>query len=275
MTPRVGPIAAQRARNALLAEQAAQIVARDVLAHATPSGRAAIESAGSADNPLPVVLLPANSRGTVALPAASRDAFLQRLRPVIAQAFTEAVRDNTAPMSLAEVAARDDARGPDPTSASSGTAAMRTAILGASCATCRGECCTAGGTHAFLREDTVRRVRAQYAEDARPLTTRALEELYARHLPARHYRDSCVYHTTSGCALPRDLRANLCNRYVCGGLTQLSRALDAAGHETAYVAAADSAHLRRVARVSGEGVRTVSLTVRTRASPGTVAKTGG
>ena len=83
---------------------------------------------------------------------------------------------------------------------------------------------------------------------------------YADYLPARHYRGSCVYHATDGCNLPRDLRSNLCNRYVCGGLTQLRSALSGNESPAAFVAAADSVHLRRMAWSYGEReTRTVAL----------------
>ena len=132
-------------------------------------------------------------------------------------------------------------------------------IIGASCGTCRGECCTAGGTHGFLHADSIMRVRAQLTDDGEVVTPESLEARYASHLPARHYRGSCVFHTTAGCNLPRALRSNLCNRYVCGGLAQLTRALVASQQSSAYVAAADSVHLRRVALVTGHGSRAIPL----------------
>jgi hypothetical protein len=48
------------------------------------------------------------------------------------------------------------------------------------------------------------------------------------------------------------LRSDLCNRYVCGGLTQLMRALDDSDDTMAFVAAADSVQLRRMALIALE-----------------------
>jgi len=240
MSSRESPIAAQRARNALLAARAEQMARDDRAEHGGPE--------------LPVILLPANSRNTVELPEASRDAFLDRLRGTIAEAFGEAVRDNSAPMSAEADAARQDAGWALPAS----IPAMPD-IIGASCGTCRGECCTAGGTHGFLHADSIRRVRAQLTDDGETVTPESLEARYASYLPARHYRGSCVFHTTAGCHLPRALRSNLCNRYVCGGLAQLTRALVSTGQTSAYVAAADSVHLRRVALVTVSGSRAIPL----------------
>jgi hypothetical protein len=53
------------------------------------------------------------------------------------------------------------------------------------------------------------------------------------------------------------MRSNLCNRYLCGGLTQLTRALDTM--DAAYIASAGPAHLHRVALVSAAGVRAVPV----------------
>ncbi|WP_411281658.1 hypothetical protein [Gemmatimonas sp.] len=240
MSSRESPIAAQRARNAHLTAQAEQIALDDRAEHGLPE--------------LPVILLPANSRNTTELPEESRDAFLDQLRATIAEAFRETVRDNRAPMSAEAESARQDAGWALPTS----IPAMSD-IIGASCGTCRGECCTAGGTHGFLHADSILRVRAQLTDDGETVTAESLEARYASHVPMRHYRGSCVFHTTTGCNLPRALRSNLCNRYVCGGLAQLTRALVSSAQTSAYVAAADSVHLRRVALVTERGARAITL----------------
>ncbi|QJR36572.1 hypothetical protein [Gemmatimonas groenlandica] len=240
MSSRESPIAAQRARNARLTTQAEQLALADRAEYGLPE--------------LPVILLPANSRNTTELPEESHDAFLEKLRGTIAEAFGEAVRDNSAPMSAEATQAREDAGWALPES----IPAMPD-IIGASCGTCRGECCTAGGTHGFLHADSIMRVRAQLTDDGETVTPESLEERYASHLPTRHYRGSCVFHTTAGCNLPRALRSNLCNRYVCGGLAQLTRALVSTAQTSAYVAAADSVHLRRMALVTVTGSRSLAL----------------
>lgn len=250
MPPRDGPIAAQRARNVRFTAQAHELAAAD-----ERTSRA-----------LPVVLLPANTRRITALPDESRVAFLDKLRGVMDEAFAQPVRDNLAPMSEAEHSARADAGTPRSTltdeapNAIGASVGSLSEILGASCATCMGECCNSGGTHAFLQVDSITRVRAQLADDGTASTSASLEALYASYLPAQHYRASCVYHTHGGCALPRAMRSNLCNRYLCGSLSQLTRAMESEGVAEAYVGAADSARLRRVAHVSRDGARGIPLT---------------
>ena len=87
----MSPIAAQRARNARLTARAEAMARVDELAHPVAGQPSGV--------PLPVVLLPANTRSTTTLPAAARQAFLLRLRGTIRQAFASPVRDNGAPFS--------------------------------------------------------------------------------------------------------------------------------------------------------------------------------
>ena len=229
------PIAAQRERNTLLRKQAERIA----------------ESVTRPERALPIYLamVPANTRETTALPLETRKTFLDRLETIVRRVFLAAP-------TVAPVA--DDDGAPASTMSWPGESLdspAMTAVLGRSCATCRGECCTAGGDHAFLREDSIERVRREQPS----LDAAAMVAQYADHLPARHYRGSCVYHGLDGCHLPRDLRSNLCNRYVCGGLTQLRNALSGDESPAAFVAAADSAHLRRMALVDASETRPVAL----------------
>jgi hypothetical protein len=46
---------------------------------------------------------------------------------------------------------------------------------------------------------------------------------------------------------------------VCGGLAQLTRALVSSQQTSAYVAAADSVHLRRLALITVAGSRPITL----------------
>ncbi|MEM7260481.1 MAG: hypothetical protein AAF488_00725, partial [Planctomycetota bacterium] len=47
-------------------------------------------------------------------------------------------------------------------------------------------------------------------------------EHYESYVPALAATGSCVYHASSGCALPRELRSSTCNRFVCRGVRELS-----------------------------------------------------
>lgn len=62
-----------------------------------------------------------------------------------------------------------------------------------------------------------------------------------------------------GCTLQRTLRSNLCNRYQCGELTQLSRALQGTGATRAFVGAATGDRLERMAAVGVDGVQVIPV----------------
>lgn len=88
--------------------------------------------------------------------------------------------------------------------------------LSAACATCRGFCCREGGDHAFLDAGTLQRLRVQQPA----LTPHDCLELYLAALPERSVVGSCVYHGVQGCALPRELRSDICNDYFCEPLRE-------------------------------------------------------
>ena len=86
------------------------------------------------------------------------------------------------------------------------------------CRACRGHCCRKGGDHGYISPSTLQRVLA--ADPA--LGGDALIATYVSHVPARSYAGSCIYHSASGCALPRTLRSEVCTSYLCAGLKTLS-----------------------------------------------------
>jgi len=237
-----GPLAARRARNARLQAQAEQL--------AEPHQREGKR--------LPVVMLPINTRSIVVLPAEARERFLMHLRLQITRAFSVPAADASVAITAATLSAGHDAgdiEGPDADS----DATIHGPLLGAGCAICRGECCTAGGTHAFLKAASLVRVRAQLVAQGEAPTPASIEAHYMSALPVHHYHGSCVFHAEDGCTLARVLRSNLCNRYLCGGLTQLTRSMTGHEVERAFVAAADSMQLRRLARVDRSGTQSLVI----------------
>lgn len=83
-------------------------------------------------------------------------------------------------------------------------AAVAAPFLGGACAVCGGRCCRHGGERAYLTADTLRRWFAAHPD----LQPRAAVAAYVAHLPETSLRDSCVYHTAHGCALPRAMRSD-------------------------------------------------------------------
>ena len=93
------------------------------------------------------------------------------------------------------------------------------ASLLAVCRTCRGACCKAGEDHAFLTRAVLSRVKAE----RRVATEALLLESYLDHVPETARRGSCIYHGAEGCALPRAMRSETCNRFLCYPLKQLGK----------------------------------------------------
>ena len=87
------------------------------------------------------------------------------------------------------------------------------------CSICGGSCCRAGREHAFLKRETILRCvtvgSVQKPEDV-------LAE-YMKFLPENTFKDSCVYHTETGCGLPRNMRSHVCNDGLCCSLRKLRR----------------------------------------------------
>ena len=84
-------------------------------------------------------------------------------------------------------------------------------IVNAACATCRGYCCRKGGDSAYIKPDTIARVRLHHPS----LSNEAIAATYLNALPESSATDSCIFHGHQGCALPRDFRADICNDYHC------------------------------------------------------------
>lgn len=188
-----------------------------------------------------VALLPANNRALTPLPSAAREAFRTGLQSRLAS-YPEASIDASVPFDDAAAleGGRDD----------------HSAMMFRGCAACRGHCCTRGGTHAFLSADGLRAIAARETGGD---TGAALHALYAQHLPAMHYEHSCVFHGETGCSLPRSLRSDTCNRYLCGGLAVLRRELVASGAGDAVVGAATWSGLERIAVLDARGVTDVPI----------------
>jgi hypothetical protein len=157
--------------------------------------------AGLAMDAVDLVVMPAFSGKT----AASREGRKERLRAYLQD-------------QLAEVSEKTRAaeRSPAPADA---RAREDTRMLESLCAACRGHCCQKGGEHAYLSPQTFKRVL-----EAQPgLSGEALIDTYLDHVPARTYARSCIYHATSGCALPRELRSDICIRFFCKGLETIKK----------------------------------------------------
>lgn len=87
------------------------------------------------------------------------------------------------------------------------------------CIGCGGHCCQTGSTHAWLAQETIRRLQI----DSPGITAETIRSMYHDRLGGLTYIDSCVYHGAQGCLLPREIRSDKCNTHWCGDLKAFRR----------------------------------------------------
>lgn len=168
-----------------------------------------------------VVVIPANTRPLTRLPRRRRYRFAKRLLRLVRETREEASdRDGHPP---------DE----DP--------AAQIPLLATACATCRGSCCEAGGSHAFLDKATIRRfLRSHPQADDRDVVA-----AFCRQLPDETYAGSCVFHSATGCGLPRTQRSATCRTSVCGGVSELKLRIELDGETKFFLAAIDGDEVLR------------------------------
>lgn len=107
-----------------------------------------------------------------------------------------------------------------------------TPLVDVSCIACKGFCCELGKGHAFL-DPVHMAMRMRERPGDSPAT---VYRDYVRRIPARAYRESCVYHGAKGCALPRHMRSLVCNAYECSAREAFARKVAVAPERTLVVA---------------------------------------
>jgi hypothetical protein len=181
--------------------------------------RDASATAYNTDDPVayPVIVTPVNKRRLMPLPRSRRYRFTRRLLDLI-----KAALQSSPQTSLLN-------QGADKIPASA------LPILVNACANCRGHCCLRGGTHAYLDLSTIHRYGARHPE----ADFRQIIEAYCRLLPGAIYEGSCVFHSSTGCTLPGDMRSNTCLNTVCGGLIELKLRITLDAQTKFFLAASD------------------------------------
>ncbi len=122
-------------------------------------------------------------------------------------------------------------------------------LLRQACATCRGHCCRTGGEQAYLGSADLLRFWS-----TRPRATGAsIVKTYLSALPERSYTGSCVFHGTRGCTLPREMRADICNVFLCDGAQDLRAKLADEGTRGGFLVAAANGEPVRATLVAPDG----------------------
>ncbi len=124
------------------------------------------------------------------------------------------------------------------------------------CGRCRGRCCRFGAGHrAFID----RRLLQRWL-DRRPGASPAdAVQAYLDALPATHLAGGCLYQTGQGCALPRDSRADLCNRYACEALQQVQAAAQDDPGARLLALSTDGSHIAAAALIDAGGAKPIDL----------------
>ena len=183
-------------------------------------GRRAVSSGDCEPDAWPVAVVPKFRARRSRLPRARHRTFAANLAKVVHAARTRHERGERLERPAA------------PRSPSTLHAGDVQDLFGAVCGACRGFCCIAGGEHAFLTAETMlaRMQRTPGVTDGEIVAD------YLARLPERTLTGGCVFQGADGCALPRDMRGDTCNRHLCTGLRALQHALEAGSPVRAYVA---------------------------------------
>ena len=195
----------------------------------------------------PIIVVPWRAFRVVELSADLRDELVAFLAHLLV----------AAPQTLDESIAQKDAdSGVGQFDASGHIDSQPDRLLAKICAVCQGFCCFYGATrHAFLDREALLRFRNRTPE----LPADGVIAEYLRYLPECHGEASCVYHAETGCALPRDMRANICNRYECHGLTAARRVYAGSAQANACVVVRHDNRIVSCAFVEASGASTSNV----------------
>ncbi|MCK9605198.1 MAG: hypothetical protein M0R33_01985 [Methylomonas sp.] len=157
-----------------------------------------------------VAFLPRNTNRLVPLSETRIEALRQHLEQIITEA-------RALPAPAFEVVKETSAT-------TNGVDAKQSAlpVLDAACGLCGGHCCATGGNSAWLEPNTIRRLQWQRL----PVADTRIIEHYLGFVPEVGYENSCIYHAENGCCLPRTMRSNVCNQYLCKGLSEVVQGLE-------------------------------------------------
>lgn len=114
-------------------------------------------------------------------------------------------------------------------------------LLSIACATCGGYCCQDGGNRGYIDAKTFRR----YANSRRESEPDQVVAEYLDRVPDSSYQDSCIFHGSRGCVLPREMRSDLCNNFECYGLKQVRELIEERKTNRCFIAATQNETLRR------------------------------
>lgn len=124
------------------------------------------------------------------------------------------------------------------------------------CRGCQGNCCTlALGRKAFIDAKTAKRAALYINEQA----TEKVALNYISYLPEQHVQGSCLYHGPDGCALPRQMRSDTCNKYQCRAARDMLKRIETHNPDGVLCLAGKGADFRQASYVQNDKIANVPL----------------
>jgi hypothetical protein len=143
----------------------------------------------------PLIAIPSNRRKLVKVSNARRKIFRDNLKKTLASALAADKQEEV-------------------TETLAGSVQEGAQIVNSSCGICAGACCLQGGDRAYLNEENLIRIMRKFPSQ-RP---NQILKKYLSAISEKVYENSCIYHTQTGCSLPRELRSEVCNQFFCPSL---------------------------------------------------------
>ena len=186
---------------------------------------------------LSVALLPRNTRPLAPLPDSRITSHRQHLQNIVKDARVQYQKGDG---KLAETdASRNGISDKD----------AELPVLSAACGLCGGDCCYTGGNTAWLEAATIQR-QPWFEHD---IDDQRIVEYYLSYLPHISYQDGCVYQSDRGCTLPRNMRSNVCNQFLCNGLSKVINALNES-RGSCVAATTSGSHVLNISLIDALGI---------------------
>jgi hypothetical protein len=132
------------------------------------------------------------------------------------------------------------------------------------CAQCRGRCCQPGaGWRGFIDLTVLSRWKQEHPSSSLSDAVDA----YVAMLPAEHVRGSCLYQTTTGCAMPRERRADICNGFACEALQQVQRVAESVPAAGVVAITFHRDRVERAAVIEADATHMIALETPIKADP--------
>jgi hypothetical protein len=167
-----------------------------------------------------------------------------RLESLVNWAFTHEPDDSELPRRPGwSSAGEPDSSVYQPEDIAADATAVESLLFAAGCRLCRGACCRTGADHAYLNIRQIREFIAAHPE----FSAEEVVEAHLSHVPEMSIENSCIFHGERGCTLPREMRSDMCNRWICRGLKEIRETLEDGSPPLFYLVSAEETGAEEIA----------------------------